>query len=81
MDEKILLLKHFLQSFLVENRAFYGMMSKEVHSLTEQECLDYFDTVKTGIEEILEEKLAQQNAAQRRLAAKKAIVELQRKLS
>lgn len=56
VNEKILLLKEFLPPFLVENRTLYGILSKGIHSLSEEECLEYFDIVKTGIEFILDEK-------------------------
>lgn len=59
MDDKIQLLKHHLPSFLVDNRKLYGILSKGVHELSEQECLSYFDAVKVAIELILDEKLEQ----------------------
>ncbi len=57
MDEKIVILKHYLPIFLVQNRKLYGILSKGVHQLTEQECLAIFPSVKLGIELILDEKL------------------------
>jgi len=51
------LLKAELPEFLVENRKLYGILSKGIHSLTEEECLEYFDVVKAGIELILDEKV------------------------
>lgn len=55
--ERIELLKSYLPEFLVENRTLYGILSVGVHSLKEDECLAYFETVKVGIELILDEKL------------------------
>jgi hypothetical protein len=57
MAEKIELLKDFLPAFLVENKSLYGILSVGIHSLKEEECLAYFETVKVGIELILDEKL------------------------
>ena len=57
VNEKIELLKAELPEFLVENRKLYGILSKGIHSLTEEECLEYFDVVKAGIELILDEKV------------------------
>ncbi|MDO6814014.1 hypothetical protein [Tenacibaculum soleae] len=57
MAEKIELLKNHLPEFLVENKSLYGILSVGIHSLKEQDCLAYFETVKVGIELILEEKL------------------------
>lgn len=59
MDEKIELLKSFLPNFLVKNKVLYGILSKGIHELKEQECLDIFPVVKLGIELILDEKLKQ----------------------
>lgn len=55
VDEKINMLAPELPEFLVENRSLYGILSKEIHELSEQECLEYFDVVKTSIEIILDE--------------------------
>lgn len=57
MDEKILFLRDYLPEFLVENRAIYGILSKGVHSLTEDECRNYFNTVRAGIEVILDQHI------------------------
>jgi hypothetical protein len=57
MDEKIKILSVFLPDFLVENRSLYGILSKGIHELSENECLHFFETVKVGIELILDEKL------------------------
>ncbi|WP_144466559.1 short-chain dehydrogenase [Bacillus nitratireducens] len=57
MDEKILMLKTYLPSFLVENRKLYGILSKGIHELDEQTCLELFPNVKVAIELILDEKI------------------------
>ncbi|PFV82349.1 short-chain dehydrogenase [Bacillus thuringiensis] len=59
MDEKILTLKAYLPSFLVENRKLYGILSKGIHELDEQTCLALFPNVKLAIELILDEKIHQ----------------------
>ncbi|MDA2113029.1 hypothetical protein PDN20_28735 [Bacillus cereus] len=59
MDEKIKMLEDFLPSFLVENRKLYSILSKGIHELTEQECLELFPNVKLAIELILDEKIHQ----------------------
>ncbi len=61
MNEKIEALKEYLPEFLVEKKALYGILSKGIHELEEKECLAYFDTVKIGIEMILDEKLEKYN--------------------
>jgi len=57
MNEKILLLKDQLPSFLVENREMYSILSKGIHDLSETECLKYFPVVRTGIQLLLDEEL------------------------
>ncbi|PEK39298.1 short-chain dehydrogenase [Bacillus toyonensis] len=59
MDEKILMLKAYLPSFLVENRKLYGILSKGIHELDEKTCLELFPNVKLVIELILDEKIHQ----------------------
>jgi len=54
MDEKILFLKDYLPTFLVENRILYSILSIGVHGLTEEQCLESFEPVKLAIEIILD---------------------------
>lgn len=56
-EERIKLLKSHLPELLVSNAGIYAILSRGIHSLTEQECLEYFDTLKVGIELILDEKI------------------------
>jgi len=56
--ERIKLLSSLLPDYLVEHSAVYGVLSKGVHELTEEECTEYFDVIHTTIEIICEEKLA-----------------------
>lgn len=56
MDEKIGMLRDVLPKFLVENKSIYGIISKGIHQLSEEECLAMFDILKTSIELILDEK-------------------------
>jgi hypothetical protein len=58
MEDKILALRNYLPTFLVEKRDIYGILSKGIHDLSEDECLAYFDTMRVGIELILEQRLA-----------------------
>ena len=57
MEDKILALKDFLPAFLVQNRSIYGILSKGIHELSEEECLKYFNSIKIGIELILDERI------------------------
>jgi hypothetical protein len=55
--EKIGLLRNYLPAFLVKNRAVYGILSKGIHELSEDECKRYFAPLKSAIELILNEHL------------------------
>lgn len=74
MDDKIRLLHDYLPSFLVEHHIIYGILSKGIHELTEEECLEYFDILRTSIELILDqridekEKQRKQKEAEQKLA-------------
>jgi len=73
MDDRIRLLSDFLPKFLVEHRSLYGILSKGVHELSEDECLAAFPAVKAGIEIILDDKI-RIDAEQKKIAeAKRAI--------
>jgi hypothetical protein len=57
MGEKIDLIKAHLPNFLSQNPEVYGLLSKGIHELSEDECLKHFDTLRICIELILDEKL------------------------
>lgn len=76
MDDKIDMLKNCLPSFLVKNRKLYGILSKGIHELTEDECLQYFPIVKTGITLILDEKIREKEKEDEIQQAEKQIAEL-----
>lgn len=73
MDEKITLLKDYLPEFLVENKNLYSILSVGIHSLSENDCLKYFDTVKIGIELILDEKIEILKKQEKVQAVKKSL--------
>lgn len=76
MDEKIDLLHSYLPSFLVENKAMYSILSLGIHELNEQTCLAHFDTLRVGIEIILDEKLDEQKKKDKIEEAKKKLASL-----
>lgn len=77
MDDKIEILKSSLPEFLTENRKLYGILSKGIHELTENECLEYFPTVKLGVELILDEKLEHKRRKDKIENAKKSLGKIQ----
>jgi len=56
-DEKIELLKDYLPSTLVEKKQIYGIVSKGVHELTEEICMEYYHVISSGVFLILDQKL------------------------
>ena len=76
MADKIGLLSSELPEFLVENKSIYSILSKGIHELTENECLEYFPSVKLGIELILDEKLEKRKKEIKIKLAKKSIVNI-----
>jgi hypothetical protein len=57
VDIKIKKLAKFLPSFLVSNSKLYAILSKGIHQLSENQCMEYFNVVKLGIFLVLDEKL------------------------
>lgn len=57
MDGKIELLRDYLPTFLVEHKELYSILSLGIHELDENTCLQNFDTLRVGIEIILDEQL------------------------
>ena len=55
MDQKINVLKDYLASFLTSNKEIYGIISKGINELSEEECLDYFSVLKNNILLIIHE--------------------------
>jgi hypothetical protein len=54
--ERIKLLSEFLPNRLVTKYSLYGILSKGIHELSEEECLAHFDLVQQAILMILNER-------------------------
>lgn len=80
MEDKIQILKTYLPDYLVTNRKIYGILSKGIHELGEQECLEYFDVLKIGIEVILDQKLEKKRLEEKSKSINKAITDIHTKL-
>ena len=80
MDEKIELLEDYLPSFLVENKSIYSILSKGIHELDENTCLEYFDPMKVAIEIILDQKLEKKKQKEKVEEAKKKIQQVTKKI-
>lgn len=81
MIEKIGLLQDYLPAFLVDNKDLYSILSLGVHELSEKDCLKYFDALKMGIQEILDEKVIEAQRKQRKESAKKSLQYIRQALS
>lgn len=53
IEEKIKMLSDYLPKFLIDNHVFYGIVSKGIHELSEEECINYFPVMKDCIIMIL----------------------------
>lgn len=71
--DKVTLIKDFLPVFLVEHPHMYSILSKGIHQLSEDDCLKHFETLKVGIELILDEKLTKAQQEKKITEAKKSL--------
>jgi len=62
MEKKVDALKSVLPSQLVDMKLAYGILSKGLHELTEEECLKYFLPIRLSIELILDQKIDRDKA-------------------
>lgn len=71
VDEKIKLLADYLPKALVENTVFYGIISKGIHELSEDDCLEYFPVMHSFIIMILRqwEKMRRDEEEEKKLAS------------
>jgi hypothetical protein len=80
MADKISTLESYLPNFLTANKGMYSILSKGIHELGEEECLEMFPIMKLSIELILDEKLQQKEREKKLSSASKAISSLVQKL-
>lgn len=79
-QEKIAALKDFLPTMMVENRMAYGILSKGIHELSEEECQKGYDVLFSLIVMILEENEERRKKELRKKELSKAINELNGRL-
>ena len=80
MKEKVLLLKEFLPEFIVQHPEMYSILSLGVHELTEDECLKYFEALKSAILVIAEDRSHKIQREKRLKTASQAISDIADKL-
>lgn len=71
VDEKIKMLAEYLPKSLVNNHVFYGIISKGIHELSENDCLEFFPVMQSFIMMILRqwEKIRKDEEEEKILAA------------
>ena len=62
------MLSDYLPKSLVHNEAFYGIVSKGIHELSEEECIEYFPVMKSFIMRQLE-KMRKDEEEEKQLSA------------
>ena len=55
IQERIEILKPFLPEYLISNKGVYSIISKGIHELSEEECMEYFPVLHSCIEFVLAE--------------------------
>lgn len=53
MNQRIQMLRDYLPAILVESKEMYGIISKGIHELAEEECIEYFPIMQEAIFMIL----------------------------
>lgn len=80
MDAKIDLLHAYLPTFLTDNRGMYSILSLGIHELDDDTCLAHFDTLRVGIEIILDEKLEEFKRNEKMEFAKQKLAQLKQQI-
>lgn len=80
MEDKIGYIKDFLPEYFTANSFVYGVLSKGIHELSEQECSDYLPVVKEVIIFSLEEALEKRTHQIRKEQFSKKLADIKTKL-
>lgn len=80
MKEKVSLLRDFLPEFIVKHPEMYSILSLGIHELNEEDCLKYFEALKSAILVIAEDKLHKIQQEKRLKIASQAISDIAGKL-
>lgn len=81
VDEKITLLRDYLPKMLTSNPKLYGILSKGIHELSEEECIAYFPVVKECIYMILNEWEDMRKKAEQEIAISSALSKIATNIS
>lgn len=80
LTERIKKLKEFLPEYLVKNRSLYSIVSKGIHELTEEECIEYFPVLRECIEYVLTELNAKRETEIKKEILSNKLVEIAGKI-
>jgi hypothetical protein len=81
MDEKISTIKKYLPESLVEFKSFYGIVSKGIHELSEEDCGKYFGILKSVIDMCIKENIGKKQEIQRKVDLRKMVANAELELS
>lgn len=81
MNNKIQMLSGYLPDFLVENYSIYGILSKGIHELSEEDCKSYFSILRESIEMILDEKEDNRQKEMKKNNIKKVLSQITREIN
>lgn len=76
VDERIHILKDYLPDMIVSNAKIYGIVSKGIHELSEEECIKYFPVLKESIIVILRQWLEKQKEIEEREILTKSLAKI-----
>ena len=80
MGDKIDVLKSFLPSQLIKMKGVYGILSKGIHELDDEDCLSYFNPLKLSIEFILDQKIEEKKNTDKDKLVDQEIQKIQQEL-
>lgn len=80
VTEKIKKLKNFLPELLVQNSVLYSIVSKGIHELSEEECLEYSPVLRELMEYILTDLQAKKETEKKKQELAKKIGEISNRL-
>lgn len=79
MSDKIELLRDLLPPMVSKTTGLYGILSKGMHQLDEQECKDMFPLLRLAVLSIVRERKSQKDKAKEDIELQKQLHELHNK--
>lgn len=80
VEEKIKLLSDYLPNILTENKGIYGVVSKGIHELEEDECKRYFPVVEQIIKMCLDDVIESKRRKQQTEELKKQLLKISKEI-